>query len=196
MTTAPSTTPRASATARRDLVWLRLVQLGTPVVIVGIVILGVVMLLFTTVDEGEFRYAADYWLTGAGLPIALGGVTISWGVHRLHHGSDGRLGLVGTWLVTVGLTELFIQLGASVVAGEELRWGPMYIVAAFVTYLGLALQAAGSWRAGLLPPWMLGIWPLVWVLGSFTSLGPTPLLLALFLVLFTTTLTRRVRARA
>jgi len=35
----------------------------------------------------------------------------------------------------------------------------------------------------------------VWVLGSFAAMGPTPVVLAVFLVLLVVTLTRRVEAR-
>jgi hypothetical protein len=100
------------------------------------------------------------------------------------------------WVNTVALVELFVQLGASVVEGSEVRWGPSYPVCALLSFIGVALLAAGSWRTGILPRWMLGVWPLVWILGSLAAMGLTPLALAAFLPVLGVTLTRRVRVRA
>ena len=144
------------------------------------------------VSEGDFKYTADYWYTGMGLPIALAGIGLVLGVHQLHYGADGRLGRVGVWINTIALVELFVQLTTSVVTGAELRWGPSYPVFTLLTFVGVALVAAGSWRTGLLPKWMFGVWPLVWVLGSFAATGPTPLVLAVFLMAMAARLTTRV----
>lgn len=192
MTTTTATVPTGAAT---DTTWLRLVQVSLAVVAPALVVLSSVMMFFTTVDGGEFRYAADYWLTAPGLPITLGFIGMVLGVHRLQHGADGRLGTAGTWLATLALAELFVQLLASVVTGTEVRWGPSYPVATLLLFVGVALLAAGSWRTGLLPRWVLGVWPLVLVLGSLASFGPTPLVLVAFLIGFGATLTRRVHRR-
>jgi hypothetical protein len=191
-----TTTTAATAPARAisDRTWLRLVQASIAVGIVGLVVFGYVGLAFTTISEGDFRYTADYWYTGCGLPIAVAGIGIALGVHRLQHGRDGRLGRIGVWVNTLALAELFVQLGCSVAVGAELRWGPSYVLATLLTFVGVALLAAGSWKGGLLPRWMLGIWPLVWILGSFAGTGPVPFVLAAFLVLLGVVLTRRVAA--
>ena len=145
----------------------------------ALVCLAIVEQFFPTVAEGAFQYAADYWLTGSGLPIALGGIGLALGVHRLQHGADGRLGTLGTALNTIALAELFVQLLASVLVGAELRWGPSYIVFTLLTFVGLALVAVGSWRTALLPRWMLGgNRPAIWLLGSFASFSPMPVVLA------------------
>jgi hypothetical protein len=81
---------------------------------------------------------------------------------------------------------------ASVVAGSELRWGPAYPVCAFGLMVGLALLAAGSWRVGLLPRWMLGLWPPLGLVGSFLGVGPIPLVFVVFLVILGVVLYRRV----
>src|SRR6185312_7042681 len=117
-------------------------------------------------------------------------------LHRLQHGSDGRLGTIGVWVNTLALAELFVQLAASVAVGAELRWGPMYILSSALTFVGTALLAAGSWRSGLAPRWMIGVWPVLWVLGSFAGVGPVPGLLAVFLVVLGVTVTRSVRSRS
>jgi hypothetical protein len=43
---------------------------------------------------------------------------------------------------------------------------------------------------------MLGVWPVLWVLGSFAGTGPVPGVLAVFLVFFGVVVTRSVRSRA
>jgi hypothetical protein len=192
-----STAPAATAPAqtRTDTRWLRLVQVSLAVGVVPLVVLAVVMMFFTTVSEGDFRYTADYWLTASGLPIALAGIGQTLGVHKLQHGADGRLGTIGVWVTTLALTELFVQLLVSVVVGAEVRWGPSYPACTLLVFVGVALLAAGSWRTGLLPKWMLGAWPVIFVLGSFAAQGPTPLLLVAFFVAFGLTLTRRIRGQ-
>ena len=188
---ATVTTPRA----HDDTILLRLAQVSVAVLVPALVVLSVVMMFFTVTPEGAFEHSADYWLTAPGPFVTLAGVGLALAVHRLQHGADGRLGRVGVWVNTLALTELFAQLVASLVQGAEVRWGPAYPLCTLLTFVGLALLAAGSWRTGLLPRWMLGVWPLMWLLGSLASQGPTPLLLAAFLVGLGLTLTRQVRGR-
>lgn len=89
------------------------------------------------------------------------------------------------------MTELVIQCMASVAAGAELRWGPAYPVCAFGLMLGLALLAVGSWRVGLLPKWMLAVWPPLGLVGSFLGVGPIPLVFVAFLFILGIILPRR-----
>lgn len=187
-----TSTVTLSGRTRTDATWLRLVQLSVAVIVAPLGILAIVGTYFTTVSDSNFRYAADYWLTAPGLPIALAGIGVALGVHKLQHGADGRLGTIGFWLTTLALAELFVQLTASLVVGAEVRWGPSYPVFTLISLLGLALLAAGSWRTGVLPRWMLGLWPLVWVVGSFAAVGLAPFALIAFLVALGVTLTRRV----
>lgn len=122
-TTTTTTAPRRTD-AETDR-WLRLLHGSIVVGVVSVLVLGYTILFTTTVDAGEFRYAADYWLTATGLPLSLAGIGIALAIHRLQHGADGRLGTVGMWINTLALSELFVQLAASVAVGAELRWGPM-----------------------------------------------------------------------
>ena len=191
---AVSTAP-VQARATSDLTWLRIVQVSCAIVMPAMIVLAVVMTFFTTTSEGDFQYTADYWLTAPGLPLTLGCIGIVLGLHHLQHGADGRLGTAGTWITVVASVELFLQLTASLVQGAEVRWGPSYPIAVLFTFIGLALLAAGSWRTGLLPRWMLGVLPFVWVIGSLASFGPTPLLLVAYLAVLATSLTRRVHQR-
>ena len=193
MSTSTATVPTRSQT---DMTWLRLVQVCVAAIAVPLGILAVVNTFFTTVDASDFRYAADYWLTAPGLPIAVAGVGIALGVHKLQHGADGRLGTLGLWIYVLSMAELFVQLLDSLVVAAEVRWGPSYPVFTLLSFVGLALLAAGSWRTGVLPRWVLGVWPLLWVIGSFAAIGPMPLLLIPFLVVLAVVLTGRFRNRA
>jgi len=188
ITTAVPTRSRAAT----DVSWLRLAQVSVVVAIAALLVFAYVGTFLTTISEGDFKYTADYFYTGVGLPIAAAGIGLTLAVHRLQHGRDGRLGMIGFWVGAAAMTELFVQLGASVLASAELRWGPAYVVCTALAFVGMALLAAGSWRTGLLPRWMLGVFPVVWIVGSFGAVGPTPLLLVAFLVALIVTLHRRV----
>lgn len=191
-----STTITVASRQGTETSWLRLVQGSLALGIAGLIVFATAGMFFTTISEGDFKYAADYWYTGAGLPIALAGIGHTLGTHKLQRGADGRLGTIGICVNVVALAELFVQLLASVVVGSELRWGPMYLVCSGLTFLGVALLAAGSWRTGLLPKWMLGVWPVLWILGSFLGSGPVAMLLVAYFVVFGVTLTRRVHSRS
>ncbi len=178
-----------------DQTWLRLVQISIAIGCVALPVFAYVGTFLTTVSEGDFRYTADYWYTAVGLPLAVVGIGHTLGVHRLQHGADGRRGTIGVWVNAVALIVLFVQLSASLVAGSELRWGGTYLVCTFLSFVGITLLAAGSWRVGLLPTWMLGGWPVAWVLGTFLAQGPMPLALAAFLVVLGVRVTRQVHQR-
>jgi hypothetical protein len=149
--------------------------------------------VFCTISDGrKFTHTADYWFTGIGIPTAIAGIVLLFAVHALQGRRDGRLGSAGLVINSLALLVLAAQLADSVALGEEVRWGPSYPVATAATFIGVALFAAGSWRVGLLPRWMLAIWPVVWVIGSFAAQGPMPLLLAAFYIAMAIVLTRRV----
>jgi hypothetical protein len=175
---------------------VRIVKITLSIGIVALVGFAIVGTFWTTVDGGEVRYAADYWYTAAGVPIAIVGIVHAFAVHKLQRGRDGTLGAVGTWLNAVACAELAVQCGASVLAGAEMRWGPTYVLCSFLTLIALGLLAAGSWRTGLLPKWVLGLWPVVWLLGSFFATGPGPLLLVTLYVVLMIVLPRRVAQRS
>ena len=190
--TTVSASTRLSSREIEDAGWLRLVLASFAVVAPALAVFAVVGTFFTTISEGDFRYTADYWYTAPGLPITLMGIGHVLGVHKLQHGADGRLGTIGVWVNSLACIELFAQLSASLVAGAEIRWGAAYPVCALLSFVGVAMVAAGSWRTGLLPRWLLGAWPLVWIVGGLAAVGPTPVLLIAFVVVFAVVLTRRV----
>jgi hypothetical protein len=180
--------------ARTDVAWLRLTLTGLGLAVVGVLLMGISMLMTPALPEGgDFRNAGDYVLTVAALPHGVGLFLTVLGFHRLQHGRDGRLGTAGVWVYGVCMTELVVQCMASVVAGSELIWGPLYPICAVGLMVGLALLAAGSWKVGLLPRWMLGAWPPLGLVGSFLGVGPVPLVFAVFLVAMAFLLVRRLR---
>jgi hypothetical protein len=189
------TTTTVRTTAATNVAWLRLTLVGIAFAIVGLLMMGLAMLLVPSVNKGgDFDRLADYVLTASALPQGLGLLLTTVGVHRLQRGRDGRLGTVGVWLYGVCVTELVIQCMASVAVGSELIWGPLYPVCAFGLMIGLALLAAGSWRVGLLPRWMLAVWPPLGLVGSFLGVGPIPLVFVAFLVILAVVLRQRVEA--
>jgi hypothetical protein len=177
---------------RTDAAWLRLTLAGIGLAVVGLLMMGLTMLMTPPLAEGgSFRHAYDYVLTVAALPHGVGMFLTVLGFHRLQHGRDGRLGTAGVWLYGLCVTELVAQCAASVAAGSELIWGPLYPICAFGLMIALGLLAAGSWNVGLLPRWMLGFWPPLGLVGSFLGVGPIPLVFTAFLVLMAALLPRR-----
>jgi hypothetical protein len=189
------TTTVLPSEARTDASWLRITLAGIGLAIVGLLMMGLTMLMASTTSGGDFQHASDYVLTVAALPHGVGLFLTTLGFHRLQRGRDGRLGAVGIWVYGLCMAELVVQCLASVAAGFELVWGPVYPLCALGLMVGLALLAAGSWRVGLLPRWMLGVWPPLGLLGSFLGIGPIPLFFVAFLVLLAVVLIRRVRPR-
>jgi hypothetical protein len=171
--------------------WIDVTRTALPVGIVSTVTFAVVATGWETSDGGAFKYPADYWYTALGLPLAAVGLLHAIGVYRLQEGLTGRRGRVGVWINSVCCITLFVQILASLVTASEMRWGPTYPLSALGTAIGLGLLAAGSWRVGLFPRWLLGIWPVVWIAGSFAAVGATPLVLAAYYVAFWVVLTRR-----
>lgn len=180
---------------RTDTPWLRITLVGIALAIFGLLMMGLTTLMAPTTQGGDFQHASDYVLTAAALPHGLGLLLATLGFHRLQRGRDGRLGTVGIWIYGVCMTELVIQCMASVAAGSELEWGPAYPLCALGLMVGVALLATGSWRVGLLPKWMLGIWPPLGLVGSFIGIGPIPLVFAVFLVVLAIVLPRRLRSQ-
>ena len=190
------TTATLQPAVRTDTFWLRLTHIGVGLAVVGLLMMGLAMLVGTTTSGGAFQHGSDYVLTAAALPQGLGLFLVTLGFHKLQRGRDGRLGTVGVWIYGICMTELVIQCAASVVAAAELVWGPVYPVCAFGLMTGLALLSAGSWRGGLLPRWMLGLWPPLGLVGSFLGVGPIPLVFVAFLLVLAVVLPARLRRQA
>jgi uncharacterized membrane protein len=189
-TTGAAQSDRAPARPT-ELGWARaalLLGIGSTIAFAAIAVLAT-----TTSGGGRFQHRADYWFTACGVPIAIAEIVLVIALWTLQDGRAGRLALTGMVLVVTALVVLVVGLTASVVLGVEERWGPTYVVATLVTFVGHGLFVAGSWRTGLLPRWLLGIWPVVWVIGSLAAQGATPLLLAALYAAMAVLLTRRSR---
>ena len=184
-----STNTLMTGTAERAR-WINVTKAALAVGIVTTVIFAVVTISWKTIDHGSFKYAADYWYTALGMPLAAAGLFHALGVYRLQEGRTGRRGKVGVWINSVCCVVLFADILASLLTSSEVRWGPAYPLSALGTVIGLGLLAAGSWRVGTLPRWLLGIWPIVWIAGSFFAVGAMPFLLAAYYVVFWVILTR------
>lgn len=139
-----------------------------------------VTLLATITEDGHpFRHAADYWYTGLGMLPAMGSaLVLVLAIHSLQRRRDGRLGRVGTLVMSVGLV-VFMAMGAyALVIGKATSLGPTYLLATLATFVGLTLFVAGSWGVGLLPRWLLIVWLVAWLIGGPFAQSATPLLLA------------------
>lgn len=194
------TAPSVSRTPRTAVVALSRPAYAAAVaaIVLGIVaaIAEAIEVAFTTTTSGTgpYQYAADYWLTANALPVAGAAIMLLPAVRALQRARDGRLGLAGIWVNTACLLVLAGICAAALAAGHDIQGGPTYILGTLGTLVGTALFAAGSWRAGLLPRWLLAIWPIVWVIGSFAAVSASPLLLAAFYGALLLTLVNRVRA--
>jgi hypothetical protein len=170
---------------------LRVVHLAVAVGLVAVVIEAVTLAFMKSTDTGHYRYAADYWLTAAALPHAAAGVVLLPAIRVLQRGRDGRLGRVGIYVNVVSLLALATVCAASLAVAHDVQAGPTYVLGGLGTLIGTALFAAGSWRVGLLPRWLLTIWPIVWIIGSFFAVSASPLLLAIFYIVLLAVLRRR-----
>jgi hypothetical protein len=191
------TTITAHPGARTDASWLRTTQIALVVAALSVLAMGVSMLTGQAASvpgsEGSetLQGIGDYILTASALPQGVALFVATFGFHRLQHGRDGRLGTIGVWVYGLCMLELVTQCMASVAAGAELIWGPAYPLCALGLMIGLALLAAGTWSVGLAPRWMLALWPLLGLFGSFFGIGPIPLVFVVFLVVLSITLGRR-----
>ncbi|HET7172654.1 MAG TPA: hypothetical protein VFI30_00060 [Nocardioidaceae bacterium] len=146
----------------------------------------------TTPDEGHFHYLGDYLLTASGIPYMLALLVLLTSLRTLQGRRDGRTGYIGSAIASVGAVVLTGIFGYGLIAATSSSLGPTYVLAALATVVGVIVFAVGSWRAGLLPRWLLVAWPVAWILGSALPFpGPWPLLLAALYVVMAVVLPRR-----
>jgi hypothetical protein len=160
------------------------------------VALAMISLFVTTSSDDQFHYTGDYFLTADGIPYVVALLVLLPALRSLQRGRDGRLGRAGIALASAGsvvLGGIFVY-GLVVASGGSL--GPTYVIASLATILGVGLFAAGSWRAGLLPRWLIPAWVVAWLVGSMLPIArPGPLLLAAVYVAMALLLPRRVGGR-
>jgi hypothetical protein len=150
----------------------------------------------TSPDENtDFQYVGDYVLTANGIPLALSLLTLLAALRTLQGRRDGRLGATGMVVAGVGIAALLAIFVYDLFTATSSSFGPTYVLASAATDIGVVLFAIGSWRAGLVPRWLLVCWPIAWIIGSMLPFwGPGPLLLAAAYVAMAITLPGRVRA--
>jgi hypothetical protein len=169
--------PIRRALRQAETALLLAVAAGVPFALVGLVA------TLTPIDD-HFRYAADYWYTGLGIPYLAAPVMLLAAVRTLHAGRDGRLGTLGAVVTGVALATIVAMLPHSLVAGTTAGTGPAYPIAAFAADVGMVLFCIGAFRARLLPRTLVAAWLVAWLLGG--ALGPAwgaPLLVAVYAII-------------
>lgn len=143
------------------------------------VALAAMVLFVTTTDDGKFQHTGDYFLTADGILCVLALLVLLPALRALQRARDGRLGQAGIAFASLGGAALLVVFVHGLAAGTETSLGPTYVLASVATIVGVTLFAAGSWRAGLLPRWLLPLWVVVWAIGSMLPiLEPGGFLLA------------------
>jgi hypothetical protein len=156
------------------------------------VALGMIFLFVPTSSGDAFHHIGDYFLTADGIPFVVAPAILLGALRTLQHGRDGRLGLAGVAAFGVAAAALAGMFVYGVIAATGSSLGPTYVLLSSATDIGLILFAIGSWRAGLLPRWLLVAWPLAWIIGGLLPiLPPGPLLLAAVHVAMAVVLRRR-----
>lgn len=125
----------------------------------------------TNGNFGAFRHAGDYALNGDGIPYVVALLVLLPSLRTLQQRRDGRLGLTGIALASLGAVVLGGMFVYCLAAATDDSLGPTYVLASLGTIVGVALFAAGSWHAGLLPRWLL---PLGHSPGSSAACSPSP----------------------
>lgn len=131
-----------------------------------------------TPDGDPFRHAADYAYTALGVPYMLAPLILLPAIHSLHQGRDGRLGRAGLVATGIGLVTFLPIFAYGLIIGKAVSLGPTYLLATLATFIGMTLFGIGSYRAGLLPRWILPLWVIAWVIGGPLALNGMPLVLA------------------
>ena len=154
---------------------------------IGALYLGIAAALFLTLVwvvspltdyPQEFQHTGDYLFTGNGIPFATAPLILLWTLRALHGERGGRKVTVGIAVASVSLVVLMVILAGSVIAGQELRWGPAYPLGTLGSIVGIALCCAGWARVGLLPRSALWFWALSWTVGGMLGPKGSQLLLA------------------
>jgi len=159
----------------------------------AIALATILALVTTSSDDAKFHHIGDYFLTANGIPYVLALLALLPALRELQERRDGRLGSVGTGFASVGAVVLLGVFIYGLIAATGSSLGPTYVLASLATIIGVVLFAAGSWRAKLLPRWLVVAWPIAWAVGSMLPiLGPGPLLLAATYIAMAIVLPRRV----
>lgn len=157
------------------------------------VALAMISLFVTTSSDDKFHHVGDYFLTADGIPYVLALLVLLPALRELQDRRDGRFGFVGLVAASAGAVVLLGMFVYGLIAATGGSLGPTYVLASLATIIGVVLFAIGSWRARLLPRWLVVLWPVAWFGGSMLPIvGPGPLLLAAAYIAMAVVLPRRV----
>jgi len=178
MSSVSATTKQSSTSTRQER--RRRPRLLFPALAIGAawgIALTIVSVGFTTTDDGHpYRHAADYWLTGLGLPLVLSAIVVVHSARGLVEGRDGWRGRWGAYLFVVPALIFAAIFVDGLVESESSSWGPTYLLCVFTTDVFVGLFISGLWRTMLAPRWVLVLWWLGWFIGGPLAPGPAPLL--------------------
>lgn len=171
---------------------LQRAQICLYVLAAGALGLAAMVLVPTSADDGPFHHVGDYVLTALGFPFLLPLLALLPALRTLQHQRDGRLGRAGIVATTAGSLVLVAMFVYGLIAATGSSLGPTYVIASVVAIVGVILFAVGSWRAGLLPRWLLVAWPVTFTVGGTLPIfPPAVLLLAAVYVAMAVVLRRR-----
>jgi hypothetical protein len=146
----------------------------------------------TSTDDGKFHHIGDYFLTANGIPYVIVVLALLPALRELQERRGGRYGAVGTGFAAVGSVVLLAVFIYGLIAATGSSLGPTYVLASLATIIGVVLFAIGSWRAKVLPRWLVVVWPIAWTVGSMLPIaGAGPLLLAAVYIAMAVVLPRR-----
>jgi hypothetical protein len=157
--------------------------------------LAAMVLVPTSADDGPFHHVGDYALTALGIPFLLAPATLLPALRTLQRRRDGWLGRAGIVAMSAGALVLVGMFVYGLIAATGSSLGPTYVIASVVAIVGVILFAAGSWRARLLPRWLLVAWPVSFTVGgTLPILPPSVLVLAAVYIAIAVVLPRRLAA--
>ena len=188
---APTVTAPAADTRRTALLRARIsLVIGAAS---ALALAATVLFVPLSPDDGPFHHVGDYLVTALGIPFVLAPALLLPALRTLQRRRDGHPGgQAGVVVTDVGAVVLLGMFVWGVIAADGGSLGPTYVLASAATIIGVVLFAIGSWRAGLLPRWLLVVWPLAWTVGGLLPiLTPGPLLLAAVYLVMAVLLPRR-----
>jgi len=189
LTAVAATTVDARRTA------LMRAQISLYVAAAGALGLAAMVFVPASADDGPFHHIGDYVLTALGFPFLLPLLALLPALRALQHRRDGELGRAGIIATSAGALVLVGMFVYGLIAATGSPLGPTYVIASVVTIVGVILFAAGSWRARLLPRWLLVAWPVSFTIGgTLPILPPSVVLLAAVYIAIAVVLPRRLAA--
>jgi hypothetical protein len=125
--------------------------------------------------EGHRHFtSADYTFTVLLVPFVLAALATVVVLHRLHNGSDGRLGHRAVVVTTVAVVA-FAAAGVITLITNDTRSGPpLYPLAVLASLVGFGMLAVAFRRAGRLASWVGPALLLGWIFGGPVAEGGTP----------------------